>query len=149
MKKLLSLLLTLSLLGTGTALADTNITPDGGSGSTTVTYTVPEPATTSYTVIIPSTLTIEPHATSTALDIQLTQVANANRISITTDASGSMINGSDGTIDFSVSPYSLSFRTFSSLPSIQTMTINITEEEWQQAAPGTYTGTMSFTISAQ
>ena len=29
------------------------------------------------------------------------------------------------------------------------MTINITSEEWQQAAAGTYTGTMSFTISAQ
>ena len=57
MKKLISLLLTLSLLCAGAALADTEITTDGGTGSTTVTYTVPE-AGTGYTVIIPASVAI-------------------------------------------------------------------------------------------
>ena len=39
--------------------------------------------------------------------------------------------------------------SFSSLPSAKTMAIGITAEQWQQAAAGTYTGTMSFTISAE
>ena len=43
MKRILCSLLVLSLLCAGVALADTNITTDGGTGETTLTYTVPEP----------------------------------------------------------------------------------------------------------
>ena len=52
-------------------------------------------------------------------------------------------------ISVTVTSNELSFSNFSSLPSTKTMTINITSTEWQQAPAGTYTGTMSFTISAQ
>ena len=57
MKKRICLLLALGLLCAGAALADTSITTDGGTGSTTVTYTVPE-AQTGYTVIIPASVAI-------------------------------------------------------------------------------------------
>ena len=53
MKRILCSLLVLSLLCAGVALADTNITTDGGTGETTLTYTVPEPES-NYTVIIPA-----------------------------------------------------------------------------------------------
>ena len=119
------------------------------SPSTTLTTTIKGPDAPTYTVIIPSTLEIEPNATNTALTVQLTEVANAESIAVETAANGSMTNGSGGTIDFTVTPNKLSFSNFNTLPSSKTMTINITEEEWQQAAAGTYTGTMSFTISAE
>lgn len=146
MKKFLSLLLALSLLCTGVALAD--ITADDETGSTTVTYIVPEPGT-GYTVIIPPTLTIAPNATSTTLTVQLTEEKNVKSVSVETAASGSMTNGNGGAIDFTVTSNELTFSNFKSLPSSKVMTINITAEEWQKAPAGTYTGTMSFTISAQ
>ena len=146
MKKFLSLLLALSLLCAGTALAD--ITADDETGSTTVTYIVPEPGT-SYTIIIPPTLTIAPNATSTTLTVQLTEEKNVKSVSVETAASGSMTNGNGGAIDFTVTSNELTFSNFKSLPSSKVMTINITAEEWQQVPAGTYTGTMSFTISAQ
>ena len=43
MKKLICLLLTLSLLCAGIALADTQITTGVETGQTTIIYTVPEP----------------------------------------------------------------------------------------------------------
>ena len=52
MKKIFCLLLTMSLLCMGVALADTEITTEGGTGETTVNYTVPEPGT-EFVVIIP------------------------------------------------------------------------------------------------
>ena len=79
----------------------------------------------------------------------VTEANNANSIRVETAANGSMTNGSGGTIEFTVTSNELSFGNFSSLPSAKTMAIGITAEQWQQAAAGTYTGTMSFTISAE
>ena len=149
MKKLLCALLTLSLILCAAALAEDTYDEDDSTASTTLTTTIKGPDAPTYTVIIPSTLAIAPNAASTALNIQLEEVANASEISITTANSGSMTNGSGGAIDFTVTPNELSFSNFGSLPSTKTMYINITSEEWQQAAAGTYTGTMSFTISAE
>ena len=150
MKKLLCVLLTLSLILCAAALAEGTYDEKDSTASTTLTTTIADPSqpVPSYTVIIPSTLTITPNATSTPLSIRVTEAENVESIEIDTAASGSM-TGSDGTIDFTVSPNELTFSIFTSLPSTKTMTINITSEEWQQAAPGDYTGTMSFTISAE
>ena len=149
MKKLLCVLLTLSLILCAAALAEDTYDESDSTASTTLTTTIKGPDAPSYTVIIPSTLAITPNAASTPLSIQVTAVENVNRIEVKTDGTGSMTNGSDGSIDFTVAPNELSFSNFASLPSTKTMTINITSEEWQQAAPGDYTGTMSFTISAE
>ena len=149
MKKLLCSLLTLSLIFCAVALAEGEYNENDSTATTTLTTTIKGPDAPTYTVIIPSTLAIAPNATSTALSIQLEEVANASEISITTANSGSMTNGSDGTIDFTVTSNELSFSNFNTLPSTKTMTITITTEEWQKAPAGTYTGTMSFTISAQ
>ena len=53
MKKIFCLLLTLSLLCMGVALADTEITTEDGTGETTVNYTVPEPGNPIQTVLAP------------------------------------------------------------------------------------------------
>lgn len=149
MKKLLCVLLTLSLILCAAALAEDTYDEDDSTASTTLTTTIKGPDAPSYTLIIPSTLTITPNATSTTLTVQLMEQKNTSEISITTANSGSMTNGSGGTIEFTVTSNELSFSNFANLPATKTMTINITSAEWQQAAAGTYTGTMSFTISAE
>ena len=149
MKKLLCALLTLSLIFCAAALAEDTYDEDDSTASTTLTTTIKGPDAPSYTLIIPSTLTITPNATSTTLTVQLTEANNANSIRVETAANGSMTNGSGGTIEFTVTSNELSFGNFSSLPSAKTMAIGITAEQRQQAAAGTYTGTMSFTISAE
>lgn len=146
---LLTLTLTLSLILCTTALAEDTYDEDDSTASTTLTTTIKGPDAPSYTLIIPSTLTITPNATSTTLTVQLTEANNANSIMVETARNGSMTNGSGGTIEFTVTSNELSFGNFSSLPSAKTMAIGITAEQWQQAAAGTYTGTMSFTISAE
>ena len=149
MKKLLCVLLTLSLILCAAALAEGTYNQNNSTASTTLTTTIKGPDAPSYTLIIPSTLTITPNATSTTLTVQLTEANNADSIRVETAANGSMTNGSGGTIEFTVTSNELSFGNFSSLPSAKTMAIGITAEQWQQAAAGTYTGTMSFTISAE
>ena len=149
MKKLLCVLLTLSLILCAAALAEGTYDEDDSTAFTTLTTTIKGPDAPSYTLIIPSTLTITPNATSTTLTVQLTEANNANSIKVETAAKGSMTNGSGGTIEFTVTSNELSFSNFNSLPSAKTMAIGITAEQWQQAAAGTYTGTMSFTISAE
>lgn len=149
MKKLLCVLLTLSLILCAAALAEDTYDESDSTASTTLTTTIKGPDAPSYTLIIPSTLTITPNATSTTLTVQLTEANNADSIRVETAANGSMTNGSGGTIDFTVTSNELTFSNFSSLPSAKTMVIGITAEQWQQAAAGTYTGTMSFTISAE
>lgn len=149
MKKLLCVLLTLSLILCAAALAEDTYDEDDSTASTTLTTTIKGPDAPSYTLIIPSTLTITPNATSTTLTVQLTEANNANSIRVETAANGSMTNGSGGTIEFTVTSNELTFSNFANLPATKTMAIGITAEQWQQAAAGTYTGTMSFTISAE
>lgn len=149
MKKLLCALLTLSLIFCAAALAEDTYDESDSTASTTLTTTIKGPDAPSYTLIIPSTLTITPNATSTTLTVQLTEANNANSIRVETAANGSMTNGSGGIIEFTVTSNELSFGNFNALPATKTMSIGITAEQWQQAAAGTYTGTMSFTISAE
>lgn len=53
MNKLLHLLLSLSLLCAGSALADSELSTDGGADDTTITCTVPDPEL-NYIVTIPA-----------------------------------------------------------------------------------------------
>ena len=146
MKKMLCVLLTLSLLFGATALA-ANGTYDQNDqrATTTLTTTIAGPDAPTYTIIIPSTLAITPNATSTMLYIQVTEMENASSVNVTTNANGSMSNGTGGTLDYTVTSNTLQW----SKASQKWMNIEITAEQWQQAPAGDYTGTMSFTISAE
>ena len=71
MKKFLSLVLTLSLLCAGVALAQENvIKPDTPSQNTTVTFDVPEPVT-DYTVTIPASVAFVDDATTTNMTVTI------------------------------------------------------------------------------
>lgn len=150
MKKMLCVLLTLSLVFCAVALAEDTYDENDQTATTTLTTTITDPTkpVPTYTIVIPSSLAITPNATQTTLTVQVQEVENTESIQVTADATGSMTNGSDGTIDFTISSNELSFSNFTSLPSSKTMSINITEEEWNQAPAGDYTGTVNFTISA-
>ena len=145
MKKLLCMLLTLSLIFCAAALAEDAYNQDDKTAYTTLTIIIKGPDAPTYTIIIPPTLEIAPNANETKLGVQLTEMTNAQSVTVTTAASGSMTNGSSGSIAYTVTDNTLLWDS----PSENWMTIKITDEEWQQAAPGTYTGTMSFTISAE
>ena len=149
MKKLLCMLLALSLLICTAALAEGTYDEGDKTASTTLTTTIEDPSAPAYTIMIPSTIAITPNATSTQLDVRVMEVKNVQKITVTTAASGSMTSTTGGNIAFTVGSPELAFTNFSSLPDNQWMTINITAEEWQQAQAGDYTGVMSFTISVE
>ena len=79
MKKLICLLLTLSLLCAGIALADTQITTGVETGQTTIIYTVPEPET-QYTVTIPSSVSIPQGETSATMQISIGEDSPLRRV---------------------------------------------------------------------
>ena len=149
MKKILCALLILSLIFCATALAEGTYDQDDKTATTTLTTTIAGPDAPTCTVVIPSTLAITPNTTSTPLTVRLVEAKNAKSVTVTAEANGSMTNGSGGTINFTVDSTTLTFSNFNSLPSEKWMSMHITEAEWQQAPAGNYTGTLTFTISAE
>lgn len=161
MKKVLCLLLTLSLLCAGVALADTSITTDGGTGSTTVTYTVPE-AQTGYTVIIPASVTIPQGGTSTTMQISIgtgSTLESGKTLSVKLESSANnfslkLAGGSD-TIGYKVEKDSqtvnagdavLSWKGGEAIPAAATLTMELTESTDGKTA-GDYSDTLTFKLS--
>ena len=109
MKRILCSLLVLSLLCAGVALADTEISTDGGTGETTITYTVPE-TPSEFTVLIPPSVSILQGQTSTTMEISIagdSTLAADDTLSIYLEKSANnfhlkLANGSD-TIAYAVS----------------------------------------------
>ena len=102
MKKIFCLLLALSLLCAGVALAEENvIKPDTPSQNTTVTFDIPEPKT-DYTVTIPASVAFVDDATTTNMTVtigadstlavgatlQVTLESSANSFQLKQDADG-------------------------------------------------------------
>ena len=161
MKKIFCLLLTLSLLCMGVALADTEITTDGGTGSTTVTYTVPE-AQTGYTVIIPASVTIPQGGTSTTMQISIgtgSTLESGKTLSVKLESSANnfslkLAGGSD-TIGYKVEKDSqnlsandevLSWTGGEAIPAAATLTMELTESTDGKTA-GDYSDTLTFKLS--
>ena len=161
MKKVLCLLLTLSLLCAGVVLADTEITTDGGTGSTTVTYTVPEPGT-GYTVIIPASVTIPQGGTSTTMQISVgadSTLESGKTLSVKLESSANgfklqLAEGSE-TISYKVekdgqavnaSGDVLSWTGGQAIPEAATLTMELTESTDGKTA-GDYSDTLTFKLS--
>ena len=161
MKKVLCLLLTLSLLCAGVALADTNITTDGGTGSTTVTYTVPEPGT-DFVVIIPPSVTIPQGGTSATMQISIgtgSTLESGKTLSVKLESSANgfklqLAEGSE-TISYKVekdgqavnaSGDVLSWTGGQAIPEAATLTMELTELTDGKTA-GDYSDTLTFKLS--
>ena len=161
MKKRICLLLALSLLCAGIALADTNITTDGGTGSTTVTYTVPEPGT-GYTVVIPASVAILQGETSTTMQISVgagSTLESGKTLSVKLESSANnfslkLAGGSDA-IAYAVKKDSqavnagdavLSWKGGEAIPASTTLTMELTESTDGKTA-GDYSDTLTFKLS--
>lgn len=161
MKKIFCLLLTLSLLCMGVALADTEITTDGGTGSTTVTYTVPEPGT-GYTVVIPASVAIPQGETSTTMQISVgagSTLESGKTLSVKLESSANgfklqLAEGSE-TIGYAVKKDSqtvnagdavLSWKGDEAIPAATTLTMELTESTDGKTA-GDYSDTLTFKLT--
>ena len=161
MKKLICLLLTLSLLCAGIALADTNITTDGGTGSTTVTYTVPEPGT-GYTVVIPASVAIPQGETSTTMQISVgadstLEPGKTLSVKLESSANGFKLQLAEGseTISYKVEKDGqaenaggdvLSWTGGEAIPAATTLTMELTESTDGKTA-GDYSDTLTFKLT--
>ena len=161
MKKPICLLLALSLLCAGIALADTNITTDGGTGSTTVTYTVPE-AQTGYTVIIPASVAIPQGGTSTTMQISIgtgSTLESGKTLSVKLENSANNFSlkqeGGSDAIAYKVEKDSqavnagnavLSWTGGEVIPAAATLTMELTESTDGKTA-GDYSDTLTFKLS--
>ena len=161
MKKRICLLLALGLLCAGAALADTSITTDGGTGSTTVTYTVPE-AQTGYTVIIPASVSIPQGDTSASMQISIgtgSTLESGKTLSVKLESSANnfslkLAGGSDA-IAYAVKKDSqavnagdavLSWKGGEVIPAAATLTMELTESTDGKTA-GDYSDTLTFKLS--
>lgn len=161
MKRILCSLLVLSLLCAGVALADTSITTDGGTGSTTVTYTVPE-AQTGYTVIIPASVTIPQGGTSTTMQISVgagSTLESGKTLSVKLESSANNFSlklaGGSETIGYAVKKDGqavnagnavLSWTGGEAIPAAATLTMELTESTDGKTA-GDYSDTLTFKLS--
>lgn len=161
MKKIFCLLLTLSLLCMGVALADTEITTEGGTGETTVNYTVPEPGT-EFVVIIPPSVTIPQGETSATMQISIEEgstLESGKTLSVKLESSANnfslkLAGGSD-TIGYKVEKDSqavnagnavLSWTGGEVIPAAATLTMELTESTDGKTA-GDYSDTLTFKLS--
>ena len=161
MKRILCSLLVLSLLCAGVALADTNITTDGGTGETTLTYTVPEPES-NYTVIIPADVKFAEEQTSTTMQISVgadSTLESGKTLSVKLESSANgfklqLAEGSE-TIGYAVKKDSqtvnagdavLSWKGDEAIPAATTLTMELTESTDGKTA-GDYSDTLTFKLT--
>ena len=161
MKKIFCLLLTLSLLCMGVALADTEITTEDGTGETTVNYTVPEPGT-EFVVIIPPSMTIPQGETSATMQISIgtgSTLESGKTLSVKLESSANnfrlkLAGGSDA-IAYAVKKDSqavnagdavLSWKGGEVIPAAATLTMELTESTDGKTA-GDYSDTLTFKLS--
>ena len=122
MKRILCSLLVLSLLCAGVALADTEISTDGGTGETTITYTVPE-TPSEFTVLIPPSVSILQGQPSTTMEISI---------------AGDSTLAADATLSINLENSANKFH-------LKLATMAITENIEEKTA-GDYTDTLTFTV---
>ena len=174
MKKSLALFLTLCLLGCASALADTDVTVNGGTGATTVSLTVADPSD-SYIVTIPSSIAIDTTTGFGTAAITLKKdyvIAPTERLLVTlTEAANGMPTNAAGIKQFTLkngahfANYHISAdggATYLTDQTLTLLTVNSADDRTQDhtaalqfklastslpAAAGAYTDTLTFTIA--
>lgn len=150
MKKILAMVLALCLLCGATAFA-TTLTPNANQGTTTLTTTINE----TYTLTIPATLNITYGATSTDLELTVSdyrlKAENQLKLSQSWDGRLDHTNGSN-TIPY-VLQYngaevssSSNYVTFTGNKT-ETLKVVIAEAAWNSAAAGEYSDIVTFTAN--
>lgn len=162
MKKLLAFVLTLCMLFVTVALADSNgqTITDASTDKTAMT-TLSVTLSESYTVVIPSELTITPGTLDTYLPIEVTslRLLPTGTIDNTVRAvwveldqpSFKLVNNKDSssTIAYNIGGGSGVYGRVLKFTETGTKnyTVSISETAWNSAAAGTYTDTVTFTVT--
>ena len=159
MKRIFCVLLTMCVVCMSVAVAEnTQITTDNGSGTTIVTYNVPEPVT-EYIVTIPSNITFG-ESTSTTMEVSIDEsstLATDNTLKVVLEKSenGFTLKNADSTIAYEVKKDSaqlsagsevLSWTEGEEIPGAVTLEMNITGSTDDMPA-GDYTDTLTFKTS--
>ena len=156
MKKLICLLLTLSLLCAGIALAENTIDPSNPSQNTTVTFDIPEPQT-DYTVTIPASVAFAGSATTTDMTVtigadstlavgatlQVTLDSSANSFQLKQDDNAIAYEIKQGGSSLSAGSAVLSWTQGEAIPGAATLNLAVTGSI--DGLPyGSYTDTLTF-----
>ena len=159
MKKLICLLLTLSLLCAGIALAENTIDPSNPSQNTTVTFDIPEPQT-DYTVTIPASVACAGSATTTDMTVTIgadstLAVGATLQVVLESSANSFQLKQGDNAITYAVKKDSqtvnagdavLSWKGGEAIPAATTLTMELTESTDGKTA-GDYSDTLTFKLS--
>ena len=159
MKKLICLLLTLSLLCAGIALAENTIDPSNPSQNTTVTFDIPEPQT-DYTVTIPASVAFVDDATTTNMTVTIgadstLAVGATLLVTLESSANSFQLKQGDNAITYAVKKDSqtvnagdavLSWTGGEDIPAAATLTMELTEPTDGKTA-GDYSDTLTFELS--
>ena len=159
MKKLICLLLTLSLLCAGIALAENTIDPSNPSQNTTVTFDIPEPQT-DYTVTIPASVAFAGSATTTDMTVTIgadstLAVGATLQVVLESSANSFQLKQGDNAITYAVKKDSqavnagdavLSWKGGEAIPAATTLTMELTESTDDKTA-GDYSDTLTFKLS--
>ena len=161
MKKLICLLLTLSLLCAGIALAENTIDPSNPSQNTTVTFDIPEPQT-DYTVTIPASVAFAGSATTTDMTVTIgadstLAVGATLQVVLESSANSFQLKQGDNAITYAMKKDSqtvnagdavLSWKGGEAIPAAPTLTMELTESTDGKTA-GDYSDTLTFKLTLE
>ena len=156
MKKLICLLLTLSLLCAGVALAENTIDTSTPSQDTTVIFEVPEPVT-EYTVTIPSSVTFDEDMTTANMTVTIgadstLAVGESLKVLLEQSANGFQLKQSENAIAYEIKKDGsrlsagsevLSWTQGEEIPGAATLNLEVTGSI-DGLPSGAYTDTLTF-----
>ena len=161
MKKRICLLLALSLLCAGVALAENTIDTSTPSQDTTVIFEVPEPVT-EYTVTIPSSVTFDEDMTTANMTVTIgadstLAVGATLQVVLESSANSFQLKQGDNAITYAVKKDSqtvnagdavLSWKGGEAIPAATTLMMELTETTEGKPA-GDYSDTLTFKLTLE
>ncbi|MCD7762992.1 MAG: hypothetical protein LUI14_07300 [Lachnospiraceae bacterium] len=149
-KTMLSLILSLALVLSMSTIAFADVTQDSDpkTGTTTISTSI----TPTYTVTIPADTTIAFNATSTSIgNITLSSAQLDPGYAVKVSASaGALENAADAskTIPYALNSDGSAFTSaqFTAKGEYAALTVDITEDDWNNAYAGSYSDTITFTV---
>lgn len=139
MKKILAFILSLTLLGSMTAMADDS------NRRTELKVTV----NSGYTIVIPATLDITFGAETTNLPVEVTGLhlsGNYNALKVSVLQMMPLTNENGKLIWYTIDSKSSGAIRYFQQPETQNFVVGITEANWNKAPAGNYTTTVSFGV---
>ena len=153
MKKLIAVLLSLALAAAMSVSAFATAV-DEDTADKTVDAVITASIQPTYTVTIPEDVSVTFNETSTdfgSVELTAAQIEPDHAVQVDLDASGALKNAADEskTIAYAVNSEAGAFTTaqYDAAGESTALTIDITQEAWNAAYAGSYSDTVTFTVS--